>query len=242
MKQNPFRRWNTFTEDEANKAAGARPDILAKTIVPQTTKLVFVNPPNVQKASAADRPLKPTYGHTFFSNVSTGSTFNKPVTQTSKGIAADAASCTLTNTSSPNSTTASNTATLTLADSSTAAALLGSTVAPKVTASLASATGPSASSIGVPFFGTYVPYFADAAARSLVGHPPEAIPSSCLEDLSTTEVYDMDNFGQGPSGPRVLVYSADLTRVVVDSLAVPSDGMLSTSGGLAKALLSQFDR
>lgn len=252
-KCNPFRRWNTFNENDA-KAAGAGPDILALSLHPQTRN--SANSPSVQKPIAADRPPTPIYGYcgkiskslsdeqgkfNVSSNVSSGSTSNTLVTLISKGIASDAASDTVTNTATlpitPNDTSAFKTSTITHANSKPAAALVGNIVAPTMAATPATVPVPSASSIFVPYFGSFVPYFADAAARSLVGHPIEAIPTSCLEELSTTEVYAMDNFGQGTSGPRVLVYSADLTRVVVDSLAVPSDGMLSTNGGLAQALL-----
>lgn len=78
--------------------------------------------------------------------------------------------------------------------------------------------------------GQFQPHFIDPSAPGLAGKPAEVIPTACLVEQPVKHVFDAD------TGVRVLVHEADLLRLVVESVAVPTDGGLGNSGGVGRAI------
>ena len=94
-------------------------------------------------------------------------------------------------------------------------------------------TRPSADAekpAGSPSTGPFKPHFIDASVSASVGKPSEVIPATCLDEQQVPDVFD------APKGVRVLVHMADLLRLVVDAVAVPTDGGLGNSGGIGKLI------
>ena len=83
---------------------------------------------------------------------------------------------------------------------------------------------------GPPSTGPFKPHFIDASVSASVGKPAEVIPATCLDEQPVPDVFD------APNGLRVLVHEADLLRLVVDAVAVPTDGGLGNSQGLGKLI------
>lgn len=258
---NPFRRWDTYSEEATKKEANP----LSRSLGPQTaadskfaTATLSVKEASTVTKMSASGPFASTNSSTVksqdskesSSKVSLGGQVSK---QPSHG--AFGAYIGVTTKASKPGPLASNTAPTPPhslfnakpnATATTSAATALMTSASSSTA--ASASIKSSAPVPVPpppiatfYSRAFKPHFAGAEAVSLVGQPPENVPASCLEDVPIREVFTDGNLNAGQKGTsalRVFVYTADLTRVLVDSLAVPSDGELNTGGGLARALLA----
>lgn len=74
------------------------------------------------------------------------------------------------------------------------------------------------------------PYFIDPSLPNSIGKPVAVFSSFCLIEQPVIEVF------HAPNSLRVFVHKADVLSLAVEAIAVPTDGGLGNSGGLARLI------